>query len=624
MKSLFFSIIVTLIIVDFALVNAKSNPTDFTLEKDGIPVIASSMVISNDRILYYGSTNHYFYARKQDRSKNDPYPDESKGEWKYKTGGKIISTTACSNDGTLYFGSSDSYFYALNYEGTLKWRFKTEDEIWSSPALSDNGTVYVGSCDYYLYSLSPEGDMLWRYQTGAEIISSPALGSDGTVYIGSLDSCMYALNADGSLKWKYRTGDGIISSPAVDLEGILYFGSNDSYLYAINPAGRELWRFETGGAIISSPALDSNGSIYFGSSDSCFYSLDKYGNLKWKYEEKTEIWSSPVISSDGSVSVCTNNFAAWDGSFSESGRPVGVPDLSIMYDSSGQTRAAGGGSTGTSASPFVGIDGGVYIYSGGESGLYRFEGMKSPEYCTWPKFRHDYRNTGNIAAAVRIPTANIEVASSRTCDFTGEGNIAVNDVIAFLLLARDDPANPGLDWNGDGGYNITDAISLLTDILNGNCQGSSPLLASTRGVYPTFKMTDLTGSDLEYLERAISMMDLSHEHESTVRLELYGNVGWAGLPKAFSLEQNIPNPFNPVTAISYSISEGVSVRVTLNVYDIRGHLVRRLFDGLRDSGSYSVFWDGTDDSGRRVSSGVYMYRIEAGTFAKTRKMVLLK
>jgi outer membrane protein assembly factor BamB len=96
------------------------------------------------------------------------------------------------------------------------------------------------------------------------------------------------------------------------------------------------------------------------------------------------------------------------------------------------------------------------------------------------------------------------------------------------------------------------------------------------------------------------------------------------LPKAFSLGQNAPNPFNPSTTISYSVPEGPAVQVSLKVYDLRGRLVHNLVDEMREAGSYSVLWDGRDGKGRRVSSGVYLYRIEAGGFVETRKMILLK
>jgi len=88
------------------------------------------------------------------------------------------------------------------------------------------------------------------------------------------------------------------------------------------------------------------------------------------------------------------------------------------------------------------------------------------------------------------------------------------------------------------------------------------------------------------------------------------------------LHQNVPNPFNPMTKISYELS--VSSTVSLTVYDVRGHAVKRLADGPRARGVHTAAWDGTNDAGERVSSGIYFYRLDAGAFVQTRKMLLLK
>ena len=110
--------------------------------------------------------------------------------------------------------------------------------------------------------------------------------------------------------------------------------------------------------------------------------------------------------------------------------------------------------------------------------------------------------------------------------------------------------------------------------------------------------------------------------------EAYTQMGLnnsAYLPKAFALAQNYPNPFNPSTTISYAIPEGSSqVGVKLNVFNIRGQLVRTLIDQTQGPGTYNVNWDGSDDRGRQISSGVYFYRIQAGDYVSTRKMVVLK
>jgi hypothetical protein len=94
-------------------------------------------------------------------------------------------------------------------------------------------------------------------------------------------------------------------------------------------------------------------------------------------------------------------------------------------------------------------------------------------------------------------------------------------------------------------------------------------------------------------------------------------------PHGYALYQNVPNPFNPATVIRYDVPvEGVWV--TLRVFDVRGGLVATLVDQPRPGGRQTVTWDGTDRRGQRAASGIYFYRMTAGHFVQTRKMLLLK
>ncbi len=93
-------------------------------------------------------------------------------------------------------------------------------------------------------------------------------------------------------------------------------------------------------------------------------------------------------------------------------------------------------------------------------------------------------------------------------------------------------------------------------------------------------------------------------------------------PVVFSLGQNYPNPFNPSTTIHYEI--GRESKVTLTIYNVLGQRVRSLIRGASQVGKQTVTWDGRNDSGHAVTSGMYFYRLEAGTFVKSRKMILLK
>jgi hypothetical protein len=103
-------------------------------------------------------------------------------------------------------------------------------------------------------------------------------------------------------------------------------------------------------------------------------------------------------------------------------------------------------------------------------------------------------------------------------------------------------------------------------------------------------------------------------------------VGVAGEPGAFApdlmLEQNLPNPFRQMTTINYQLTKpGL---VSLKVYNVAGQMVRTVVGSAMPAGRHSATWDGRDEGGRRIAAGVYLYQLQAGDRALTRKMVLVK
>jgi hypothetical protein len=94
------------------------------------------------------------------------------------------------------------------------------------------------------------------------------------------------------------------------------------------------------------------------------------------------------------------------------------------------------------------------------------------------------------------------------------------------------------------------------------------------------------------------------------------------LPSSTQLLHNYPNPFNPSTNISYTI--GQRGQVTLKVFDVLGAEAATLVSQVQDPGSYQITWDGRNSRNQQVMSGVYFYRLEAGSFSKTERMVLVR
>ena len=94
------------------------------------------------------------------------------------------------------------------------------------------------------------------------------------------------------------------------------------------------------------------------------------------------------------------------------------------------------------------------------------------------------------------------------------------------------------------------------------------------------------------------------------------------VPNSYSLSQNYPNPFNPTTKIQFGLPLAENVQLT--IYDILGREIRTLVNERYEAGSYSVQWDGKNNAGKYIASGMYLYRIHAGNFVSTKKMMMMK
>ena len=587
-------------------------------------ILSSSPLIDSTGHVFFGKSDGIFYAYSV-----TPVHYALKEKWTFETGAEILSSPSVDRESIFYFGSSDHSIYALYPDGTLKWSYETGDGVISSPAVGDDGTIYAGSKDGYLYALNHDGTLKWRFETGGPVWSSPGLGTDGTVYFGSHDKNFYALTPGGELKWTYPTGGEIFSSPAVGYQGAVYFGSNDYFIYALNPDGSLEWSYETGGEVISSPTVDFDETVYVGSTDYFLYAINPQGTLAWRCKINAPIWSSPVINTAGQIVCGSSNIARLDTDLEPvtDFEDLDPPIEKFTVDRDGNIKHRNGSSNGNSSTPAVWVKGpirqvGDYSNSmtAGSELVAGYDGKTN-----WPKFRHDYRNTGNVAASLEITVkGTTELPADIFCDINGDGYLNISDAIMLMIKGRDNPDDPSLDFDGDGSYTVVDVVELLFAMQLGTCRPPGAALASGALVSPVEKIQGLSPEDIDYIENMMPELTLTAGQEAEFRLALYGEAGKPGLPQEFSLAQNSPNPFNPSTTISYTVPEGSNERVYLNVYNIRGALVRTLVDRVVTPGSYQVFWDGTDNSGRQVGSGPYFYRLEAGDFVRIRKMVLLK
>jgi subtilisin family serine protease/bacillopeptidase F (M6 metalloprotease family) len=138
------------------------------------------------------------------------------------------------------------------------------------------------------------------------------------------------------------------------------------------------------------------------------------------------------------------------------------------------------------------------------------------------------------------------------------------------------------------------------------------------GAYALYSVNLVNAPDMQsrarLLDAALEYVERQRESEVEAR----------ALPRVLDMSPNYPNPFNPVTTLGISVPAGAPVQVTLNVYDVAGRLVRRVFSGGLEPGVHALEWNGRNDAGSPVASGFYFARFVSGTTVINRKMLLLK
>lgn len=186
--------------------------------------------------------------------------------------------------------------------------------------------------------------------------------------------------------------------------------------------------------------------------------------------------------------------------------------------------------------------------------------------------------------------------------------------------ATNQPRNPIFRWNSSA---LADTywLQVSSDTFFGNLVVNQQNIVGNEFTSPTLAANTL------YYWRMAAQNVFGDSYFSSIRRFTTGNSVDSDDPFApvaiTDLQANFPNPFNPETTISFSIKEpGTHARLT--IFNTKGQAIRTLYEGVPSQNRMSVVWDGKDNLGQGVSSGIYLYRLEAGEYSKTRKMLLSK
>tara|TARA_Y100001970_G_scaffold288299_1_gene415194 strand:- start:782 stop:4894 length:4113 start_codon:yes stop_codon:yes gene_type:complete len=545
----------------------------YYLDVDG--GIKSASSITPDHTIYIASTDQNLYSFNSSGVTNP--------SWPRALGSQATASVAIDNDYNVYIGTANGVFQAVTPDNQSLWAYNTGASVYASACISFDNKLYVPAFDgrvlcFNLETIdqnSPSFD--WILSTGAGIISSPALDTkindsalETFIYLGLLDGRMVKISDEGSsasIVWQYQTGDSILTSPVIDVSGNIYFGSNDSSFYSISSDGELNWSIATGGKVRSTAAIDNNGITYFGSDDYKLYAVDSTGTIIWNYYGFSEI-SSPISIYNGNVYFGEKNGTIIKISPQNYGR---IDD-----------------STQISWSTFQGNN----QRTGNQTDINLVNASPAEFSLIEPS-----NNAQITIDESNINTGNITFSWDESFDANGDS------LYYFMIVTSAEISGHGMDTNATS-FDLS-YMDIIEDMSENNVTAAS--------LEWTVYVTD--GQDTVEADNAPYTIEIDGANALSAYLE-------GLLPDEFALHQNHPNPFNPVTTLRYDLPDRTHVNIT--VYDMLGRKVRTILNQQQDPGYKSLIWDATNDYGKPVSAGVYLYQIQAGEYINTKKMVLLK
>ncbi|MBD3162200.1 MAG: PQQ-binding-like beta-propeller repeat protein [Candidatus Eisenbacteria bacterium] len=413
--------------------------------------------------------------------------------------------------------------------------------------------------------------------------SSPVVNIHGRILIGDVGKEIWSFDLTGTARWNYHTGGNLrYGTPAVGDDQTVYVGSADGNLYALWPSGTLRWTATTGGAVKTAPAIAEDGTIYVGSDDGKLYAIrPEDGSIAWTYAANDTIRSSPAVGPDGTIYFGSN-----DG-FLRAVFPTG----SLRWEG-----ATGGPIKGAPA---------IYrervMVGSGDGFLYCID-----------------RRTGDLIWATY--TGN-NIRSSPAVGITGKIYVGVGDDI---MCFHDDDGEPCFDFPTGGQVRSSPAVTAGDDSVDVVICGSDDgTLYAVRDGDLLWSAT--IGAPIRS-SPAIGLGGFVYVGATDGILYAFGELDPAAVdplpPRSATRISLAPNPARADDVVRIDpagIATGPGAAV-VSILDPMGRRVRRL--PAQTSGS--ILWDGKDEGGRPVPTGVYWVRWTNGTEAAIGRVVRIR
>lgn len=409
----------------------------------------------------------------------------------------------------------------------------------------------------------------------------------------------------------------------------LIFTSNDG-----GPLGTGINIYNPDGSFhdpfLVAPDISSGGTINYGSDAPIFAVLDEQGRI---YVSLKDLGKIMRINRDYSTQVIIEGLVSPKGLYVEGNGQ----DFTIYVAADNQILRANVGTADTFAVSQMELVGDF-------SGFFPHQIMRDDDGALYATLRAD-NSLGSDGRGIR------------KFDISGALPVSDNDALWFLFESKTFIANDLLlDHGSDPNTSTDDILYYCTRAGDGNDQDGIWRIDDINSFFPdTVRiMTEDTfyGSDENVNARAtldfdaagnIVFMENSNEHvffisspgagatnsfittaadTFTVNVPLAIGDSPNQVPNAYRLDANYPNPFNPSTTITYHLAKGG--HTTLKIYNLVGQEVKTLVNGSQAAGEFKVTWNGRDNSGQAVSSGIYILTLRSGKFHQSRRITLLK
>ncbi len=440
------------------------------------------------------------------------------------------------------------------------------------------------------------------YTTGNSIHSSPIIGADTTIYFGTDGGYLYAMNPDlSTYKWRYDVpGGNVRSTPAIDDIGNIYFVANDDSLHALTSDGIRKWTYylEVGANPKSPPIIGENGIIYITVLNNV-YAIDNKGKLKW---------SLLIAGNNYSSGIVLNGNILYTSVVSDS-RLYAIQD----NGNSSQTMWQKALVSGMYSTPST--NGDTIYFTLNDGKLYAIQDTGSYFVDLW-SVQIDPPKVELFDMYYSSPAIGFDNTIYVGTPFNNLVAVSPDGEIKWKYTVSDRVwSSPVIDSNGiiyfgsnnDTLYALEDSFYYAAVKwkfpVDGNMENSVAL------VNPLYCTSD---NRIYRIETGSTHLV---EQESIINNERVINN--------YILKQNIPNPFSKgSTIIKYQLPD--KCNVSLTIFDVSGRMIRTLVNDYKNNGWHSVKWNGQDNNGKLVKSGIYFYKLESNNFSVSKRLLYIK